>query len=50
MVHEAESNLKDSLDAMFDKNVKKGGHFVARDSKYAVDGTSEVIKRNEIGE
>jgi len=45
MVHEAESFLKDSLDVMFDKNVKKGWHFVARDSKYAVDGTSEVIKR-----
>jgi hypothetical protein len=36
MVHEAESFLKDSLDVMFDKNVKKGWHFVARDSKYCV--------------
>jgi hypothetical protein len=48
MVHEAESFLKDSLDVMFEKNVKKGWHFVARDSKYAVDGTSEVIKRMKL--
>ena len=48
LVHEAESFLVNSLDVMFEKNVKKAWHFVARDSKYAVHGTSEVIKRQKL--